>query len=63
MIRDLNWQNKAVTWAIAQTGQPFQWGATDCVSLLRGMLEAMYGEPVGPPHTYDDLPSAISVNT
>jgi hypothetical protein len=60
--RVLNWDTQTVTWAIAQLGKPFCWGETDCVSLLRGMLQIMYGEPVGPTDPYDDLRSACEVH-
>lgn len=46
MRRVLNWDCKATTWAIEQVGKPFVWGETDCCSLLVGMWEVMYGEPV-----------------
>jgi hypothetical protein len=59
--RILNWDNAAVHWAIAQVGKPFAWGETDCVSLLRGMLAEIYGEPIGSNHSYADLPSALAV--
>lgn len=41
--RVLNWDVRLVTWAAGLVGTPFEWGKTDCASLVRGCIAAMYG--------------------
>lgn len=44
MQRIVNWDAALTRWAGEQVGRPFAWGETDCASLVRGALAAMYGE-------------------
>lgn len=61
--RILNWDVEATHWAVAQLGQPFTWGATDCGSLTRAMLAVMYGEDLLPPGlTYTGLREAVDLD-
>lgn len=57
-----NWDLLAVEWAMSQIGRPFLWGETDCASLVRGMLLAMYGEePFGDTPPYRDHLEALEI--
>lgn len=42
--RPANWHHRLMQYAAAQQGQPFVWGQTDCGSLVRGALPALYAE-------------------
>lgn len=44
MQRIVNWDVKLVEYALSLQGQPFVWGQTDCASIVRGAMRAMYGE-------------------
>lgn len=48
MLRRRTWENRLVAWEREVLGEPFEWGRTDCVSLARGALEAMYEDPPVP---------------
>lgn len=39
----MNWDRRLVEWAESVRGRPFVWGETDCATLVRGAVEAMYG--------------------
>lgn len=43
MNRNRNWSVDIMLWARSVRGRPFEWGSTDCGSLARGALEALYG--------------------
>lgn len=58
MRRVLNWDCKLVSWARAQTGKPFEWGKTDCVSLARGAIVVMYDEDLFPDLDYTTMGGA-----
>jgi hypothetical protein len=40
-----DWQERLVQWATPLRGTAFRWGVTDCGSLVRGTLVALYGDP------------------
>ena len=62
MQRVLNWDAKLVEFTTMQLNKPFTWGDTDCASLVRGALHAMYGQDLWPEqHLYDSLLSAKHV--
>lgn len=42
----MNWLNKLVAWERDMLGRPFEWGATDCGSLVRDMCSVIYGDDV-----------------
>lgn len=44
MRRHRNWDVRLVEWQGGLLGAPLEWGRTDCGSLVRGALEAMYPE-------------------
>ena len=46
MRRVPNWSQKLVAFAIEQRELAFEWGRTDCGSLVRRGLELVFGEPV-----------------
>ena len=46
MKRVPNWSQKLVAFAIEQRELAFEWGRTDCGSLVRRGLELVFGEPV-----------------
>jgi len=46
MRRVANWSQKLVAFAIEQRELAFEWGRTDCGSLVRRGLELVFGEPV-----------------
>lgn len=53
MHRVVAWDAALIEWARSVIGEPFEWGRTDCASLARGAVLAMYegAEPkvsVGP---------------
>lgn len=48
-----NWDIRLVEWCDDVQGEPFEWGATDCASLVAGALEAMYDQDL----VGDTLPS------
>jgi hypothetical protein len=43
-----NWDLALVEWANLVVGQPFQYGLNDCGTLVRGAMQAMYGEDLWP---------------
>lgn len=51
MMRCRNWDVKLAEWANQRLGLPFEWGRTDCVSLVREALGIMY-----PDEFYVELP-------
>lgn len=48
MMRRQNWDVYASQYIDAILGRPFVYGETDCVTIARRILEAMYGEDVVP---------------
>ncbi len=46
MKRVPNWSQKLVAFAIEQCKLPFEWGSTDCGSLVRRGLELVWGAPI-----------------
>ena len=46
MRRVPNWSQKLVAFAIEQRELAFEWGRSDCGSLVRRGLELVFGEPV-----------------
>lgn len=42
-MRPPDWPMRLTAFAERVRGQPFTWGTTDCGSLARGVLEAVYG--------------------
>ena len=46
MKRVPNWSQKLVAFAIEQRELAFEWGRTDCGSLVRRGLELVWGEPI-----------------
>jgi len=44
--RVMNWDVRVVRWSASVVGRPFEWGRTDCGSLCRGAIAALYGEGV-----------------
>jgi len=61
-----NWDIHLYRWARDVTGEPFEWGRTDCGSLVRESLAAMYpdkGLPLaGPPPAYSTEREALRVH-
>ena len=45
-----NWDRRLVEFAAVVVGQPFEWGQTDCVSLVRRGLQLMFNEDVWKGH-------------
>lgn len=43
MGRVINWDVELVKWAEQEVGQQFEWGYSDCCSLVRRALSVMYG--------------------
>ncbi len=43
MVRVDNWDSRLVEFALDMEGRKFQWGRTDCVTLTRRGLNALYG--------------------
>lgn len=43
LIRVPNWDTALVEFALEVDGEPFEWGRTDCVSIVRLALSRMYG--------------------
>ena len=56
-----NWNQKLVRWAIEQRHLPFEWGVTDCGSLVRRGLELITGAPVLNVPNYSDEAEAERV--
>ena len=48
MMRPRNWDVALAQWARSVVGQPFVWGETDCVWLVRAALRTIYGRDVLP---------------
>lgn len=46
MKRVENWDQKLIYYARESVGKDFEWGVTDCASLVRASIAAMYGEDV-----------------
>lgn len=44
LVRRPNWGVHLFRWSKSVVGEPFVWGETDCGSLVRGAVRAMYGE-------------------
>lgn len=42
MRRRRDWDARLERWARKQLGRPFVWGSTDCASLVRGVIAALY---------------------
>lgn len=42
--RATNWEQRLARWVRTQRGRPFEWGETDCVSLVRGAVAIVRGE-------------------
>lgn len=61
MRRVRNWDVRLVEWQGRVLGEPFEWGRTDCASLVVGALEAMYDElPLeGPVPEYEGERDAV----
>jgi hypothetical protein len=59
-----NWDRRIVEFAIGVQGQPFEWGQTDCVSLVRRGLQVMFGEDVWKGHvgTWKTRRGALTVS-
>jgi hypothetical protein len=45
-----NWDRRLVEFVAVVVGQPFKWGETDCVSLVRRGLQLMFDEDVWKGH-------------
>ena len=62
MKRVPNWDVKLVRWAETQFGEPFEWGRTDCGSLIKSGLRLIFGQPVlDEGLRYKDEESAVGV--
>lgn len=61
MKRTQTWEVDLVAWAEAARGKPFIWGETDCVSLARQAVRAVYGEDPAPDLAYNSLREAMAV--
>lgn len=61
MNRTETWEVDLVAWADSVRGQPFVWGKTDCVSLAREALRAVFGEDPAPGLAYGSLREAVAV--
>lgn len=62
MNRVPNWNVELVLLAKRLIGADFVWGETDCVSVVRKALVAMYGEDIAAPHigvTYTTKTGAV----
>jgi len=46
MIRVPNWSSKLVAFAEVQRKKNFEWGETDCGSLIRKGLKLVFGKPI-----------------
>ena len=57
-----DWNERLVAYANSVNGAPFQWGVTDCASLVRYALRAMYGRDLlRGMGSYRSSPSALRV--
>ncbi len=58
-----NWDRRLVEFARAADGKPFQWGHTDCVSLVRRGLQTVFGVDVWKGHVgkYKTKRGAVTV--
>lgn len=43
-MRVFNWDHKLVRFAEQERGRSYEWGETDCASLVRRAMDIMYGE-------------------
>ncbi len=59
-----NWDSRLVELAREVVGEPFEWGVTDCASLVRRALKVMYGRDVWKGHVgeWKTLRGAVGVN-
>ena len=48
MQRVNNWDLALVEWAESVRGKPYEWGVTDCGTLVRDACAAMYGREMFP---------------
>jgi len=61
-MRVRNWDVALILWAETVRGLPFQWGATDCGSLVRDAMEVMYGRDLWPDvPRWDTLRAAVQI--
>ncbi len=59
-MRLRNWDVRLFHWADSVVGHPFEWGVTDCASLVRAAHIVMYGEDVLGWPAYKSLKGAMS---
>lgn len=59
-MRLRNWDVRLFHWADGVVGRSFEWGTTDCASLIRAAHVAMYGEDVFGWPDYKSLKGAMS---
>lgn len=59
-MRLRNWDVRLFHWADRMIGRSFEWGVTDCASLIRAAHLAMYGEDVFGWPAYRSLKGAMS---
>ncbi len=59
-MRLRNWDVRLFHWADGVLGRSFEWGVTDCASLVRAAHVAMYGEDVFEWSVYKSLKDATS---
>ncbi len=60
MNRLRNWDVRLFHWADSIVGEPFEWGVTDCGTIVSRAHVVMYGEDVFGWPTYKSLKGAMS---
>ncbi len=60
MTRRRDWHCRLMAWAASVQQAPYQWGQTDCVSLVCGALGVMSDDPLERPHWADSRTARLA---